>query len=97
MGLYVTEHIGSQTYRQPINQANARASYYLSTATTAAQSLQAGTKYVRITADSGSYFNNSTTSGSLALTSTNSFRIAANTDGELFSVSTANKVQTAST
>lgn len=100
MTLFVTEHTAWTPYRQlPLNQAPLVA-YALSTTlagSTVSATLQAGTKYVRVTADQGMYLNNSTTSGTLSLTSTNSFRVAPNGPGEFFSVSTSFRLQAAST
>ncbi len=98
MTLYVTEHFGSQNYRQPINQAP-RAAYSVSSTTTGTPGPfpQAGTKYIRVSADVGTFLNLNQTSTATALTSTNSFRIAPNAAPELFSVSTAFRIQAAST
>lgn len=100
MTVFVSEHPAWTPYRQlPLN-GQTPTYYALSTTlagSTVSSVLQAGTKYVRVTADQGMYLNNSTTSGALSLTSTNSFRISPNASGEWFSVSTAFRLQAAST
>lgn len=92
MTIYITEHQGHPLSQLPNNRP--LAAYALSSA--AAVSLSAGADYVRATADGGSYLGlyGSTT---VALTSTNAFRIPANAPGELFPVSTSFKIQAAST
>ena len=96
MGLYISEHSNIYNFRQiPIGAPLAR--YYLSSTTAAGPFPRAGAKFVRVSADAGGYFNNSTTSTGLTLTSTNSFRIAPNLDAEIFAISTSNRIQTAST
>jgi len=98
MTVYISEHAGIANYRQPINQG-AVASYSINSSVTGTGGPfpQSGSRYVRVSADVGSFFNNSTTSTGLALTSTNSFRISANATPELFSISTSNRIQCAST
>lgn len=96
MGLYVTEHPSDPNVRQPATKAFITAYYVTSTA--AGPLPQGGTKYIRVSADAGSYLNLSTSSTGLSLTSTNSYRIPANAPPELFAiVSTTFRVQTAST
>jgi len=100
MTIYVSEHASDANPRQQGKAAIA--SYSLSSVTsTGGVSTgpfpQAGTKYIRVTADTGMYLSlNSTVSGA-TLSATNSFRIAPNAAGELFAVSTAFRVQAAST
>jgi hypothetical protein len=98
---YVTEHSGAGWWRQVVNQAPL-AAYTLSSLTSTGGTssgavLQSGTRYVRVTCDAGMYINNSTTSGALTLTATNSLRVPPNQKGEWFSVSTANRLQAQST
>ena len=95
MTLFVSEYRGNAPYRQDPKVGTPCAMYNLSSA--AAVSLQAGTKYIRVSADVGTLLNNSTTSGTLTLTSTNSIRVSPNVPGELFAVSTNFKLQAAST
>jgi hypothetical protein len=98
MGLYVTEHPSDPNYRQPATKALLTAYYLHSTVQDVGPLPQGGTKYIRVSADSGMLLNLSTTSTGLTLTSTNSFRIAANVQPEIFSiVSTTFRVQAAST
>lgn len=97
MTLYVTEHYGvGNLYRQPANKNDILAAYSLSSASVAPNP-QAGTQYIRVTADAGMYLCLDLSSSGTTLTSTNSFRIAPNCAGELFAVSTANKIQAQST
>jgi hypothetical protein len=93
MAVFISEHPSDASHRQPATKA-ATAFYELSSASAA--TLQGGTKFVRAVADAGSFLNNSTTSGTLTLTSTNSWRLPANVP-EIFAVSTGNKLQAAST
>lgn len=96
MPVYITEHFGQNNYRQPIVQSPV-ASYSLST-TTGSVFPQAGTKFVRVTADSGSLLGiGPSASSTTSLTSTNAFRISANAVGEYFAVSTTYKLVASST
>jgi hypothetical protein len=108
MTVYITEHVGARPDIQTARQA-AVAAYSMGSSTTAGSGVstggvfpQTGTKYIRVTADGsgasgGMLLCLNSTSTSLALTSTNSYRISANGPGELFSVSTAFRIQAAST
>jgi hypothetical protein len=98
MGIYVTEHPSDPRYNQPATKALSIGYYLTSTVQAVGPLPQANTKYIRVSADSGMLLNLSTTSTGLTLTSTNSFRVAANVNPEIFSiVSTTFRVQAAST
>lgn len=100
MAVFITEHQGMNNYRQPINQQinGPAGSYFLSSAA-AGPFPQAGTKYIRVQTDSSAayYLSLNSTSTANTLTSTNSYRLAANSPPELFSVSTAFRIQTQTT
>lgn len=83
MTVYVTEHAGIGPYRQPYTQT-ALASYSLTSASTLGL-LSASAKYVRVSADAASLISFVASTTAAALTSTNAFRIPANTI-ELFGV-----------
>lgn len=94
--LYVSEHPSDANPRQPGKAA--LVSYSLSTGgPSTAPFPQAGTKYIRVTADSGLYLCLNSTSTGTTPTATNSFRISPNAVGELFAVSTGFRINTAST
>lgn len=98
MSIYVTEHTGINNYRQPINQ-QISAAYNINSTVSASPGPfpQAGTRYIRVSADVGTFLNLNSASTGITLTSTNSYRIPANAAPELFSVSTAFRIQAAST
>jgi hypothetical protein len=102
MTVYVTEHAGvANLYRQPVTHAPL-AAYSLSSVTSTggastAPFPQAGTQFVRVTADAGSLLCLISTSTATAPTSTNSYRISGNAGPELFAVSTLNRIIAAST
>jgi hypothetical protein len=95
MTVWISEHVGYKGSQAGMTQSPL-VSYNVSTGA-AGPFPQAGTKYVRVTCDSGVLFNNSTTSTGLALTSTNSVRVPANITPELISVSTGFRIQVLST
>lgn len=93
MTVYVTEHAGyphKQALGHPLT------AYALTSASTAPFPA-AGTKFIRVSADGGSYLKVDSTSSTAALTSTNAFRIPANVAPELIGVTTTAKIQAAST
>ncbi len=90
MAVYVTEHPSDANPRQPATKG-AIAAYSLSSASTAPFP-QGGAKYIRVSADAGSFLCLNSTSTATTPTSTNSFRIAANAAAELFSVSTSFRI-----
>jgi hypothetical protein len=98
MGIYVTEHPSDPNYRQPATKALTIGYYLTSTVQAVGPLPQAGTKFIRVSADAGMLLNLSTTSTGLTLTSTNSFRVPVNVSPEIFAiVSTTFRVQSAST
>jgi len=98
MAVFVTEHPSDANYRQPATKAPI-AAYIINSSVSSSPGPfpQAGTKYIRVSADVASFLNNSTTSTTFTLTSTNSYRIPANVQPELISVSTSFRIQSAST
>lgn len=95
MAVFITEHTGRNNYRQTINQSPL-VSYLLSSASGSVFP-QAGTGYIRVVADAGSFLAIGNTSSTTTLTSTNAFRISANQLGEEFAVSTASRIVAQST
>ena len=96
MTLYITEHAGIANRREVIVTPAPLAAYALSSASTAPFP-SAGAQFIRVTADAGMYLSLGSTSSTIALTSTNAFRIPPNAPPELFSVSTALRVIAQST
>lgn len=96
MGVYVCEYTGQHPNLQNANQVPI-ASYYISTTAPTAPTPQAGTKYIRVSADSGMLISNILASSTITQTSTNSWRIPANVTPELLPISTSFKILAAST
>lgn len=94
MTVWVSEHPSDANPRQPGKAA--LASYTVSSGS-AGPFPQAGAKYVRVTSDAGGFLCLTSASTATTPTSTNSFRLVPNGPSELFAVSTANRVQIAST
>lgn len=94
MTVYITEHAGNPWVQLANNKP--LASYALTSASVATPSSLA--QYIRVSADAGSFLGlyGSTT---VALTSTNAFRVPANVGAELFpiAVGTTTKIMAAST
>jgi hypothetical protein len=98
MSLFVTEHPSDPSYRQPATKALLTAYVLHSSVQDVGPLPQAGTRYIRVSADSGMLLCLSTSSTGLTLTSTNSYRIPANAAPEKFAItSTTFRIQAAST